>query len=208
MNKYKAIGFDHGGVIGGLDRNGEGFLNSVCELLNISQEEFKTAYFKINHLINEGKVASRREFWGIFLKDIAQPDKLDGLCKLSEERTKEIFVTSQPMLDLVDELRRKGYKVGLLSNNSKENGDRLREMGLDEHFDVFVISADIGVQKPKPIAFNHFFAELDVDPGEVVFVDDSEKSLSTAEECGFTPILFTTYEDLKQKLCDLEILTD
>lgn len=206
MAVYKAVGFDYGGVIGGAGKTGGDFMQEVSELLGISREELRREYFKLNHLVNEGEVTSWREFWTIFLAAVGQPQKLDQIMALSNERTKEHFIMSQPMLDLVGTLRDKGYKVGLLSNNTKENGQKLRGAGLAEHFGVFHISAETGLMKPKPEAFNLFIKELGVQPEELVFIDDAEKSLSTAQECGFTPVLFTAYDQLIKDLQELGIL--
>jgi hypothetical protein len=36
----------------------------------------------------------------------------------------------------------------------------------------------------------------------MAFIDDAEKSLSTAQEVGFVPILFETYEKLRYQLTE------
>ena len=62
-----------------------------------------------------------------------------------------------------------------------------------------------GYVKPEPKAFNTFIKDLGVAMDELVFIDDSEKSLSTAKECGYTPILFKSYEQLIAALQQLGI---
>jgi hypothetical protein len=39
----------------------------------------------------------------------------------------------------------------------------------------------------------------------MIFIDDSERSLSTAEQCGYTPILFTGYDELVEQLNSLHV---
>ena len=56
---------------------------------------------------------------------------------------------NQDVLDLVYKLRGNGYRVGLLSNNSHEKADEMRQSGLDKHFDAFDISAETGLVKPE-----------------------------------------------------------
>lgn len=82
----------------------------------------------------------------------------------------------------------------------------MRRQGLEKHFDVFQISAETKLMKPQPEAFRHFAEALGVSVTELVFVDDAEKSLSTATECGFTSILFTGKEDLIGQLQSFGIL--
>ncbi len=82
----------------------------------------------------------------------------------------------------------------------------MREKGLDKHFDVFHISAETALVKPEPDAFKHLANELGVEIKELVYIDDSEKSLSTSKECGFTPVLFESYEQLVNDLTRLDVL--
>lgn len=204
--RYKAVGFDYGGVIGGVGSIGVNFTRRISELLGVSEETYKEAYFSLNHKINTGEIANWREFWQLFLEKFGQPEKLGAVMALSEEATAHWGDMDKDMLRLIDELRQKGYKTGLLSNATTDNGAKMRAAGLDEHFDVFHISADIKLMKPNPKTFEGFVRELQVLPHELIFVDDSEKSLSTAEECGFTPLLFTDYGGLVVDLKKLGVL--
>lgn len=63
-----------------------------------------------------------------------------------------------------------------------------------------VISGEIGFQKPHKEAFQVLFEKLDLQPEEVVFVDDSTRSLEKAAEIGYIPILFKNNEQLKADL--------
>ena len=110
------------------------------------------------------------------------------------------------MVQLVDEIRAAGYKTGLLSNTTLEGGADMRRQGLDQHFDVFHISAETKLMKPQPAAFKHFADDLGVELAELIFIDDAEKSLSTAAECGFTPIFFKGRAELREQLQEIGIL--
>ncbi len=200
MTAIRAVGFDYGGVIGGNGERGIDFSKKVSALLGISFEEYKQHYFSLNHLINLGEVETWRDFWGIFLQNCGKPEKLDELMVLSDEASRQLELVDERIIELVDKLRASGYKVGLLSNNTTENGQKLRAKGLHEHFDVFHISAETKLMKPNPTAFERFAQELAIKPRELAFIDDSEKSLSTAQECGFTPILFRSREQLVEEL--------
>lgn len=185
---YRAIGFDWGGVING--KPAKYFRHDISTILGITEDEYKTAYFHHNRLFNDGTIPFD-ELWRRVLEELGKKEKLDEVLAYVQ-KTGETHLNSD-VLDLVDQLRIAGYRVGLLSNNSKEKGDEMRDLGVDQHFDVFHVSAETGLVKPEPAAFRYFSDELAVDMTELIFIDDTEKSLSTAEECGFTPML---YEDL------------
>ncbi|TAH33439.1 HAD family hydrolase [Candidatus Saccharibacteria bacterium] len=203
--KYKAIGFDYGGVIGGVNAIGTNFKQQVCELLDIDGDTYSNVYFAINHKINLGEIATWREFWTIFLEKTGKPERLEALMAVNDEAAKNLQIIDSKMPVLIDTLRELGFKTGLLSNTTVEGGEDMRAQGLDKHFDVFHISAETKLMKPDPEAFKRLTDDLGVKLDELIFIDDAEKSLSTAKECGFTPILFRDFDDLVRQLRGLTI---
>jgi len=199
--KYRGIGFDWGGVLNG--KPGKFFGQQVSALLGISTEEYLNAYFHHNKKVNRGEI-NWEELWTLVLTELGQPNKVQEITKLSEDFHSDSL--NQDVIDLVDKIRSLGYKVGMLSNNTHEKAALMRSKGLDEHFDVFHISAETSLVKPEPEAFKYLADEMGVDIKELIFIDDSEKSLSTSKECGFTPILFETYDQLVSELTRLEVL--
>ncbi len=199
---YKAIGFDWGGVLNG--KPGKFFGEDVAKLLGITHEQYKDAYFHHNKKINRGEV-TWEQLWTLVLSELGQPDKVAQVMTLSDEANKDAL--NIEVLELVDTLRAQGYKVGLLSNNTQEKADSMRAKGLDKHFDVFHISAETGLVKPDIAAFEHLAQSLETDISELIFIDDTDKSLSTAKVCGFMPILFADYEQLTKALRKLGIET-
>lgn len=187
---YKAIGFDYGGVIRG--QPGIYFTQAVCNELGISIEKYKEVYYKNNHKRNLGH-GSWEEFWEEFVEEVGgNKEQASRIIEISHNKHKGIH---QNVLDLITDLR-KDYKVGLYSNNTHEAAEEMRASGIDLYFDVFWISAEVGYMKPDPEGFKRFFEVLEVNPEESVFIDDAERSLSTAEEVGFTPVLYRTYDNL------------
>jgi putative hydrolase of the HAD superfamily len=146
---------------------------------------------------------SAEELWRHVLDELKLPQKFGEVMSLVQGSGYENV--HQQMLDLSDKLRARGYKTGLLSNNTKKEADSMRQKGIDKHFDVFQISAETGLVKPEPAAFSHFAQALDVRLKELIFIDDSKNSLSTAEQVGYKAILFRDYDALIAKLEKLGI---
>lgn len=205
MGQIKAIGFDFGGVIGGDPSLGHTFTRKSAELLGVTPEQWRSTYFSMNHLLNEGGTVDKVEFWRQFLTRFNQIDKLEGTLELDNELANHYMVINQDIIALVDQLRNAGYKVGLLSNASGEVASTIKSLGIGHHFDSFLFSAEIGLQKPDPKAFQTLAKSLGVDITELIFIDDAEKSLATAKECGFTPILFVGIEDLQNRLHEMGV---
>ena len=196
----KAIGFDYGGVIKG--NPGAIFGAGITNILNVTDEQFYQAYYRHNKAVNRGEI-SWPELWKLVLSDLNKSDKFQEVMALHNQVYNQSLNSN--MLELVDTLRKSGYKVGLLSNNTLDEEAKMMSLHLEQHFDVLQVSASTGFVKPEPEAFNTFIKDLGVAMDELVFIDDSEKSLSTAKECGYTPILFKSYEQLIAALQQLGI---
>jgi epoxide hydrolase-like predicted phosphatase len=196
---YKAIGFDYGGVL----NNSKPIMPGIAEITGMSVDEIRNYYLQHNHLANAGNM-SYEDLWTKVMTDLGHADKAERVVDhLHKQHTIEM---NQDMLALLDELRAQGYKTGLLSNNTKENGAKLRAEGLDKYFDVFIISGEVGLQKPSPEIFHLLCKELEVSPEELIFTDDSPSSLRQADEIGYYPILFKNYAQFRAELVVLKVI--
>ena len=198
--QFKAIGFDYGNV---MTASRTGYIESIASVLGLPVDKVRPVYFANNHLINiEG--VSIENFAKIITEQLGVPEKAAVLIKNFKKHAEPEIDSA--MLALVDTLRSKNYKVGLLSNNRKEAGDHMRAIGLDKHFDTMIISAEVGVQKPSKQIFDLFIKKMGVSANELIFIDDSHESLKLSGEIGFHPILFKNYGLLVEQLTFLEIL--
>jgi putative hydrolase of the HAD superfamily len=77
---------------------------------------------------------------------------------------------------LLEVLRERGYKLGLVSNGF-DPPDLVREelarLGVAQLLDVIVLSADVGVRKPDPAIFRRALDALGVAPENALFVGDT-----------------------------------
>ena len=195
-----AIGFDYEGVIEGLPSSFFGA--AICKLLDVTQDQYVTAYRRHNKKLNLGEITDR-ELWELVLAELGRPEKLDEVMQTSREyRSKGI---NHDVLDYIDSLKRAGYKTGLFSNNTVERAKEMRASGLDKYFSVLLVSAEAGVRKPDADAFEYFADKLGVKPAELAFVDDTEGSLVELPSIGATPLLYTTLDDLKRQLSALGV---
>lgn len=85
---------------------------------------------------------------------------------------------------LLTELRSRGLKIGVLSNTLPSIGRTLEAVGLADLVDVAVASCTLGVHKPDPGAFLHATSLLDVQPAEVLFIDDKLENVEAALALG------------------------
>ena len=76
------------------------------------------------------------------------------------------------VLPALDELKKRGMKLGLISNIEKSMSGSLEELGLAPRLDVVVTSGDTDARKPMPEIFRYALSKAGVAPEEAVYVGD------------------------------------
>ena len=199
--KYKAFGFDWSGVIFG--QPGSYFSKGASEILGVTSEEFQKTYFKHNSIINLGNNSFNR-FWETVASELGKKEKLNDLINFIKNQPKREI--NQNVVDIIKALKNKKYKLGLLSNNTTEEGQKIKDSFAAKYFDVILISADIGYMKPQKQAFEMLAEKLGVRLSELVFIDDAEHSLRGSKEIGYHPVIYTDCKNLRQQLIKLGAL--
>lgn len=77
------------------------------------------------------------------------------------------------VLPVLDQLRRQGYRLGLISNFERWLEEMLIELRVGELFEVSVISGVEGVEKPDAGIYKLALERAGVDPDEAIHVGDS-----------------------------------
>ncbi len=122
------------------------------------------------------------------------------------ERTFELIKRDEQVVGLIRLLRQKGFKTGILSNNTKEwSRFELKDLKLGELVDVAVFSCDYDLRKPDKRIYDLVLEQLSLKPKECVFIDDKKRNIDAALSFGWNAVLFQGLADLKQKLLDLGI---
>jgi len=100
------------------------------------------------------------------------------------------------MIELVADLRRRGLRAALLTNNVREWEPHWRSMlpEIDEIFEVVVDSAFVGMRKPEPEIYELTLQRLgdDLRPEDCIFVDDIAVNCRAASDLGMTAVRFET----------------
>ena len=142
--------------------------------------------------------------------EISEADFLDNLSwgleaelghRPTLHRFREIYFEAlhpnQPMLDLMRELRDRGLRTAILTNNVREWEELWRsKLPLDEIFEVIVDSGWVGMRKPQPEIYLLTLDRLGdaLHPTECLFVDDNEQNVEAARKLGMTAVQFHSNE--------------
>jgi putative hydrolase of the HAD superfamily len=99
------------------------------------------------------------------------------------------------MIEYMHELRGRGYKMAICTNNIREWEAQWRAMlPVDEIFDVVVDSAFVGSRKPEPRIYQITLERLGASADEALFIDDVEVNCDGARELGIDAIRFRSSE--------------
>jgi putative hydrolase of the HAD superfamily len=90
----------------------------------------------------------------------------------------------------LDSLRRRGYRVAVISNADGRVRSLLEAAGLTPHLEFTVDSAEVGIEKPDPRIFHAATDRLNLPPSACAYVGDIyEIDVLGAERAGLEPVL-------------------
>jgi len=91
----------------------------------------------------------------------------------------------------IRELKGRGLRLGLLTNNVKEFGEHWRTMfPLEELFEEVVDSSHVGMRKPERGIYELTCSRMGIEPGEAVFIDDNLDNVEAARAYGMEAVHF------------------
>lgn len=116
------------------------------------------------------------------------------------------------VLDLINELKGNGIKVGLASS-SKNAPTVLRRLGIENEFEAVVDGSMIKNTKPDPEIFLITARHLGIEPQDCVVIEDAEAGVEAALAAGMkcigigSPFLLRNANAVFEKTSDIKIST-
>jgi putative hydrolase of the HAD superfamily len=98
-------------------------------------------------------------------------------------------VIDRELIEFIRSLRSR-RKTGLISNAWGDLRSYIVKNKFDDVFDGMVISAEVGVMKPRAEIFHMALDQLGVSPNEAVFVDDFIENIEGARAVGMSTVHF------------------
>jgi len=205
MSRVRAVISDFGGVLtspllesfAGLMQSSGISLESVGKAMaTIAERNGSNPLFELE----TGRVTEAAFFDAISEQLSAESGShvsLDGF----GERYFQQLTPNEPMIEYMRELRGRGHKMAICTNNIREWEAHWRAMlPVDEIFDVVVDSAFVGSRKPEPRIYEITLERLGATPDQAVFVDDVEVNCEGARQLGITAIRFRSTEQAIEQI--------
>jgi HAD superfamily hydrolase (TIGR01509 family) len=124
-------------------------------------------------------------------------DEVRELLRATAESLRPIDAT----IELLEDLALAHVNLYLLSNMPLSTFEILsKRHAFFSHFKHLVISGAILLLKPEPAIYKHLVEVTGIVPAESVFIDDLQRNVIAARECGLHAIQFTSPETCRAEL--------
>jgi putative hydrolase of the HAD superfamily len=111
------------------------------------------------------------------------------------ERYFEHLHPNDRLIEYMRELRKRGYKMAICTNNVREWEPLWRaKLPVDEIFDIVVDSAFVGTRKPERRIYELTLERLGVPAGAALLIDDIEVNCDAARKLGMQAVWFRSTE--------------
>ncbi len=184
-NKIKGIFFDFGDTLASTDPP---FITRIAISmreagLDISNREFEIKYIEADYklyLKHKSKGGMTPEDYGKwFMPLLYESLPIEGDIQAFRQNVRTAMskidftrVVLPGALDLLDDLKGRGYKLGVISNNDGYTESKCEEVGISGQFNFILDSTKLNMIKPDQRIFHHALTQAELSPEEVIHVGD------------------------------------
>ncbi len=117
-------------------------------------------------------------------------------------------VRNEPLLKVIQDIRKKGTPCYVATNQEKYRGQYIKNIMFKDAFDGFFISAELQAEKPNQEFYEKTLAKLQqnipgIQAGEVMFFDNSKTNVKAASSAGLLSYEYHELQDVESKIHDL-----
>jgi HAD superfamily hydrolase (TIGR01549 family) len=176
----------------------------VCQVTDRCEEKDVQVY--LLDLLDQGRKRKLTEHIEIPLPDVLNDcyarfdcDGDDGLILQGMEAFYAVLLEKRELVpgakEMLEDIRARGYSIGLISDvawglTSDYPMRDMKHFGLDEYFDDFVFSTDVGIRKPNPRIFKLAMFNIGAKAEESIYVGNNlQADIQGALGVGMTAVL-------------------
>lgn len=210
-SKIDFIFFDKGGTIGCQEKNPDRGIPKVIKIMEIlgyrgDPEEYRKLFLERTKKYKEWSFENCYEDtvedmctkWLFF--DAPERDNLlkhaDTLVRLNAH-IKGDRVMYPDAAPVIKELKKRGYRVGLVSNtvSSTMLPEELMSVGIWDEMEVAILSSDVRIKKPNPEIFRVACEKAAISPGKCVYIGDQpNRDVEGPRKAGFAGVILIKTE--------------
>jgi len=209
----KAVVFDYGRVIS-LPQD-EAVVGRLAEMAGAERETFASALWGLRGGYDRGVVDAREYYREVFaelypkvsVEARIDSDLIDRMIEMDLASWREVSVDTAA---LMEDVKRAGYTLGILSNMPRDFLAWAREnLSVFSLPHVGVFSCEVNLLKPEEAIYRRLLDALAArgvaSSSEVVFFDDMIENVSGAEALGIKAFLWKDAESARRELISLGV---
>ena len=168
--------------------------------LEVNEEIVDSRFYKIlgdaqrNQEVTSGE---EKDFWKYVVTEVFLPfAKGKDLSSIFEELwnlfgSGEHWRLAEGAIQTLEELRKRNYRLAILSNNDSRLRGVIRDLGIIDLFEHLFISSELGCEKPDLEIFRAVEAKTQVSSDQILHLGDSHsRDFTGARNAGWSAILF------------------
>ena len=173
-NNINLILFDLGGVLFELNPD---FMDKISSASSASTDFWQYwLHSKVVKDFEKGR-CSEEDFAHGLISDLNLDMTQDEMVEAFRFWGKGLYAGS---LELIEDLKSQGFKVGCLSNSNVSHWPKLMNWGLEGLFDFEFSSHLVGAVKPDPAIYEAVEQKISIPVEEILFVDDNQVNVDAA----------------------------
>ncbi|MFW9897548.1 MAG: HAD family hydrolase, partial [Candidatus Thorarchaeota archaeon] len=193
--KYKAIIFDLFGTI--VDSYSvQGYIKLLSEMasaLELPYEDFSKLWRETTYERGIGIFKTTEDSIKYICNRLNISLSVENIRKCEQIRldtTRKALTPKNGAIEILKNLRRLGYKIGLISNCSAEVPLLWNNTEMSQFFDVAIFSSSVGMKKPDVQIYKQACEQLEVEPTECLYFGDGDSNeLEGASQVGMKAIM-------------------
>jgi len=202
LSKISCILFDLGGVI--VDWQDSWLVDELIKRYNLSRELFEQEFRKNLKILSTGKITEGK-LWSRVGNSL-ESSELEKQDSLLGPIFRKLVSVNDSVVKLSRVIKETGLSIGILSNTDPITFPIVEELTSLNHFDFKFLSYEIGHVKPSPMIYQHVIENVPFKKEELIFIDDTESNVKSANDFGIKTIQFVSYEKLRDDLRMMKIL--
>lgn len=143
------------------------------------------------------KEITQKQAWDNAVKELKLPLKWNEVRDIHYKLMK----VDKRIIPLVNELEKRGYKILLLSKNTRSQfADTCRRFNLRKKFKNVINTWELGLPKASKKTLREIMKRFKVTPKEIIYADDQDDNLKDAREMSIKTILVKNFSQFKKEL--------
>ena len=198
--KYQAVIFDLFGTLvkTASSQERQRMLSRIASALSVDSDTFIGLWANTSSDRIKGNIGFRENIEYILRKAGApiEDARIELATNIRFDMIKGEIVPRKDAVRVLSSLRSRGYKVGLISDCTREATIMWESTPFPSLIDVTVFSCSVGLRKPDPRIYQIAVDRLKVEPHDCLYIGDGgSQELTGASQVGMTPVLLRLPEE-------------